>query len=681
MEKSFEIEKKYLQDTLLKFDSIINDTYLKIKSIPRMYQDNPVLLDSLLTHFENKERMLEKTKNKPYFARINFKEFEDNCEYECYIGKVGVLDENDNVITVDWRSPISSVYYDSNIGPSSYLSPSGVIKGELLVKRQYEIENKKLISFQDIDTVSNDEILKPFLGVNADNRLKNIVATIQSEQNKIIREDIDKNIIIQGVAGSGKTTVALHRIAYLVYNNRDIIDSKNYLVIGPNKFFVNYISSVLPDLDVNNVKQLTYDEILENLLNIKVQLIKPDVINTEEFLKYKLSMNFKQKIDMFLDAYEKEIIPKNDFMINNYKIVPNYIIRNIIKEVENSKVIKYNVLSQKIERVCLLINKYIKNNYSLIVNNISNEQMDNNYKKTIKELNNNCTESLKRYFSSYKFNIIKLYSIFLKTIDNYSLDIINSNIKNVNSKKFEFEDLPSLIYLYYKVYGSKDFGMIRHAVIDEAQNFGNFSFYALKCLMPRCYFSIFGDLAQSIYSYRGLSKWEDVTDEVFNNKCEIKYLLKSYRTTTQIMEEANKVIDYIGLKCALPVIRHGLKVSYTNNSEVENILNQYIKKNYKNVAIICKNDSDLYDLYKMLSCKAKINAISDQDEQYQGGICLLTSFLAKGLEFDATIIYNASNKNYNVNSINDMKLLYVAMTRALHELTILANNDLTKVLS
>ena len=218
-----------------------------------------------LTH---KVEKLDKGLKKPYFARIDFYNDESSIKDVCYIGKIGVTDYDNNVITVDWRAPISSLYYDSNVGKASYASPEGTIYGELQLKRQYDIENSVLNSFNDVDTVSNDEILKPYLSVSADKRLKNIVATIQGEQNLIIRESITNNTIIQGVAGSGKTTVALHHIAYLVYNNRNLYEANQYMVIGPNKFFVDYISSILPDLDVDGVKQFDFVDFASNYLNI-----------------------------------------------------------------------------------------------------------------------------------------------------------------------------------------------------------------------------------------------------------------------------------------------------------------------------------------------------------------------------------------------------------------------------
>ena len=246
-------EKRKLDEILEQYKEVLEDLKLVIRSLPSKYQHNPEVLDALLRQYENKERVLTEGLKKPYFARIDFKDEKAKEENMCYIGKVGVTDFDQNIVTVDWRAPIASLYYDSNLGKTSYRAPEGIINGTLSLKRQYDIESGKLISFNDVDTVANDEILRPYLSVNADNRLKNIVSSIQSEQNEVIRKDLTDNIIVQGVAGSGKTTVALHRIAYLAYNYRNKIKSNQYMIIGPNKFFIKYISSVLLDFDVTYV--------------------------------------------------------------------------------------------------------------------------------------------------------------------------------------------------------------------------------------------------------------------------------------------------------------------------------------------------------------------------------------------------------------------------------------------
>lgn len=654
----------------------------RINSIFTTYANNQTMIENLTEIYLEKIRLMEKSLNKPYFARLDFKRDGESDIEELYIGKVGVIDEKNDNIIIDWRAPVSSMYYDSNIGDASYKAPEGICTGKLLLKRQYEIENKQLKSYQDVDTVSNDELLKPYLEASVDNRLKNIVSTIQHEQNRIIREPVNKNLIIQGVAGSGKTTVALHRIAYLVYNNRENIKPEQYLIIGPNKFFVNYISGVLPDLDVEDVKQLTYDELCSEILQENITLIDEDVkllksIKNEKELTYqkiKVSMQFKKALDKYIKEIKENTIPIYGVRINEKEIISNEFIKQIYNSFEELD--EYDNIKTRLMRTNLFFEKYIDENIEQY-----REYSDKELKK-----------ALKTYFNKLIPKITKIYQNFLSNLDKYleiSEDIkeqVKINIINLKNKKFEFEDLSSLIYLKAKMNGIDEYGKYKQIVIDEAQDYGEFTFFSLKFILKNAAFSIFGDLAQSIYQYRSIENWESVLNNTFRYQGEIQYLLKSYRTTTEIMDSANNITKYIKLNTAKPVIRHGKKVSFIKYKEkneqislIKRILEQYKTQNYKTIAIICKNEEEAQELYIKLEMN-DIKNITLNDTEYNGGICIITSYLAKGLEFDGVIISNSGEEEYNSNKIIDMKLLYVAMTRPLHELTILYKNDITKPL-
>lgn len=709
-------EKENLKNIVEKYEEVMEYYNLRLEAIPKLYPTSPIMIDNFTKMYSNKLKLMDKSINKPYFARIDFQRDGEPKTEQLYIGKVGVMDEDNNNITIDWRAPVSSMYYDSNIGRASYTAPEGICEGNLLLKRQYDIEERELKSYQDVDTVSNDELLKPYLTTNSDNRLKNIVSTIQQEQNEIIRKPISQNLIVQGVAGSGKTTVALHRIAYLVYNYRDSVKPNQYMVIGPNKFFVNYISGVLPDLDVDDVKQLTYEELCSEYLNETLTLINEDkkliqsISNEEqlEYEKYKVSMEFKKALDKYIEKFEENLISENGIKIKEYDIIPSKIIKKAYDSIEDS--IVYDSIKKKIDRTNLVLEKSIEDSQDTLIL-YAKKQFKRNIigmtEKTKreelekisyieKEIRNGLKSRRTKYFASLIPNILKIYIDFLSSLNEYIEqdfynkieDKVKKNIKNIKSKKVEFEDLSTLIYLKAKIVGTEDYKEYKQVAIDEAQDLGDFSFFALKKLLKNATFSIFGDLAQSIYQYRGIKDWQTVVEHTFNGECQMQYLLKSYRTTMEIMNSANNITNYIGLNTAKPVIRHGDDVSYTcfkNEDEqidlIKEIIEKYKTNQFKTVAVVCKNEMETLEINKKLKEKqVEIKNITDSDTQYTGGICTITSYLAKGLEFDGVIITDASEQKYNSNKNIDMKLLYVGMTRPLHELNVLYNKNIVKPL-
>lgn len=644
-----EEEIKHLDYTIDKYDEVICDSKLKLKNLKELYKNN---YDTMLEEkfkLEAQINSTERAKEKPYFARIDFES--KNIKEKCYIGKLGVSDYDNNIITVDWRTPIASLYYDSNVGSCSYEAPGGIIEGNLKLKRQYTIEHSKLIDFNDVDTVSNDELLKPYLNVSANIRLKNIVSTIQSEQNKIIREKIGKNLVVQGVAGSGKTTVALHRIAYLVYNNRDLFKSSDYMVIGPNKFFVNYISSILPDLDVNGVSEYTLEELLETFLNekFKVNNLLDELESSSNEPPFKVSMDMKQRIDEYFSLLK--ILPDGDFKIHNEIILS----KNKIKELYSgiNKSIFKNVKS-RVDRMILLMNKEINDNIDAITSSLIKNNVDN---KVINELKNNLQSNLKKYF---RVSNIKVIDIYLEILSNLEFDT-----KNIKNKNINIVDIPALMYIKYKFSGNNEFKKYKHIVIDEAQDYGEFTFYVLKKLFRNSTFSIYGDLAQSLYSYRSISDWTPVQN-IFKN-CDLLKLNKSYRTTIEIMNEANKINKLLNLDEAIPVIRHGEEVEYVSDN-LNSILEK-LKEKYNTIAVITKTQDDANKIYNELKNNIKINLINSNNLTYDNNINILPSYLSKGLEFDAVIVVNPENKYFTKDN-NDLKLLYVSMTRALHKLII-----------
>ena len=708
----FDYEKEVLQEKKDRINNILNEEQIQIDNMYKEYIGPRQELWNLVGLKEAKMEKLKLAKENPYFARIDFKSFDNGIKECIYIGKMGISDEDGRIVT-DWRAPISSLYYDSDIGKASYIAPLGKIEGELSLKRQFEIEEGELLNCFDVDLVTSDNLLQKYLLENNEARLKNIVSTIQKEQNEVIRRNLYKNIIVQGVAGSGKTTVALHRLAYLIYNNKDNVRQNDYLIIGPNPVFLKYIKQVLPDLDVNDVKQYTLVDYALNYIEEDINVIDDSQKLTEnisgklnnEIYELKSSLEYKEMIDKFLELYYESITSK-DLMLDEFKVLDKDIIRNIFKEYDDREM----SLSAKIELAIDRLSRYINDNnddirhsynkyvYELF-DNISDEEAEITRKKTIKnreEIDKDCKTILRKYFARYKISPTKLYKVFIDNIDKlgYSNKCIKKlkqqTLKNIRNKSYDFEDLAALIYVKSLISPSKVFNDIKQVVVDEAQDLGEFNLFAMKKTMPNAYFSIFGDLAQSIYDYRKISSWEEINTKIFDGKAEIANFNKSYRTTRKIMEAADNIELSIGLNPSEQVIRKGEDISFINTEgmDLSEVVKDKIEKlkseGYKTIGIISKTkqlseflNDDLY-IYGII-----IPDVKEEDDitSDRYNICTISNQLSKGLEFDAVIISDASEKMYSSNSKLDMKLLYVAITRALHKVEILYNGELTKPLN
>ena len=559
---------------------------------------------------------------------------------------------------------------------------------------------------QDTAFGSNDELLKPYLSVNADNKMKIIIASIQKEQNDIIRKPSDMNLIVQGVAGSGKTSVALHRIAYLIYLLGNKVSSDQFLILGPNDYFLNYVSSILPDLETSPVDQKTLidytSDYLEEKINLKDEFEQNDIVQSIEMMKkiqaFKSSLEYRNLIGKFLNNYMNNQLVENDFVVNGECVFKKEYVMDILSSfidgVPNFNR-AYLVLSTKLKdnlfEIYDSIRKKNKQIYSkLPIDSEERKKMINKSSELYNILKKDGCKLLKKYIKDINLNATKIYMKFILELGNLESTLTDKEIlylqkyslSYLQKKKICFEDIPALLYIKYKM--TKKKSDYKYIIIDEAQDYGMFHFAALKEINNYSNFAIYGDLAQSIYSYRSIDSWDDVNNLVFDKKCEILNLRKSYRTTMEITENANKILEKINLNAATPVIRHGVDVSYANEANNINYLiskiNEFKLKEYKTIAIICKEENEAKKLNKILQ-KNGINSryISNKDSEYSGGIFVLTSSSSKGLEFDAVIIKDASKDIYMSESDVDMHLLYVASTRALHELEILYDNDITSV--
>lgn len=692
-----EKEQLILDDIVSKTKDIILEEEEEIELLKNSKIDQDRKLD-LIYNKEFKINTLNNSIDNPYFARLNVTL--DDEEKDIYIGKNSISRDDEFYVT-DWRAPISSLYYDSDIGKCSYQTIDNVIECNLNLKRQYEIEKSKVLNYYDVDLVSKDELLNKYLNENNDSRLKTIVSTIQKEQNEVIRKKISNDLIIQGVAGSGKTTVALHRIAYLVYNYQNLIKDNEYLVIGPNEVFLKYIESVLPDLNVNRVRQFTYCNFVRDYLNEDI-LIKSniDIDNNsithkdKEIANFKTSMKYKNMIDLFIKDYIENIFTE-DLKLDNITLITKSYIKNEFYDVYDRLETSIDiVIDNLIERLV----KYIKDRHDNILkkyNDINmelyNSEIDINKKEILKdnmiktknEINKYCRNIIRKYFNKINYNASKVYKKFINNIEKYNIFDFEYIDDIKNNEELSYEDAASLLYIKHILKVNKSYEKIRHTVIDEAQDYNIFNFYAIKNVLKTSSFSIYGDIAQGIYDYRSIKSWDEVNNIMFNNTGDIINFRKSYRTTKNIMEVADKVIESIGLSKSELVVRTGDDVKYINTkNNIDYIINRVSElkeKGYKTIAIISKNNKLSINLNNKLKEKGlDIPNMTESANIGESSVCTLSTYMSKGLEFDAVIINGCSNELYKDNI--DMKLLYIAITRALQSVDIIYDDDLCNCL-
>ena len=716
MEKlEFEKEKKKLKQTIEIIDKILNDEKSDLNNLYSNFIGDKEEMWRIAARKELNINNLKVALDNPYFARIDFTSDDDRKTNIIYIGKKGVMKDS-NIIVTDWRAPISSLYYDAEIGNCSYESPNGIINGTMSLKRQYEIESGELQQYFDVDLVSNDELLQKYLNANNDSRLKSIVSTIQKEQNDVIRKNLSDNIIVQGVAGSGKTTVALHRIAYLVYNYINSIKQNQYLVIGPNPVFLKYIKSVLPELDVDGVEQCTYEMFAKKYIDEDINInpsSKKVLANiagkiNNDIDKFKCSMKYQNMLEKFLEIYFYSITSK-PLMLGDFEVLSSDIITKIFQSTTNGFSNNLNDrIELTIEKLCryiedqqdLLTTRYGDYSYELFKNATTEEEKNKlrmKFFKELEEIKKFCKSTIRKYFNKSKVSATKLYKLFISSISDFNIyqyenlnELKKETLKNIKNNTYDFEDLAALIYIKSLIAPNKDYEKIKHVVVDEAQDLGEFNFYVLKSTLQSATFSIFGDLAQSIYDYRSIDNWFEVNNAMFNNDGNIINFNKSYRTTAEIMEVADDVAEFIGYQRSELVIRHGEEVNVSFMEEERNIpeyiakkISEYKEKGYKTIAVISKTDllsNYLNDDLVEKDLLIPNVSINDDLTNEKFRICTISNQLAKGLEFDAVIINNAGEHIYSSNNNLDMKLLYVAITRALHELDIIYTGELSKPL-
>ena len=668
-------ERGYLHQIINRLKQIISHTDVSVKDhvdVLAEYKDylwsnkdiDPheirSMRESILNHFAIGESVIDKRQRLarmvdiPYFGRIDFQEKSENRPViPVYIGIHTFHDtESRTTVIYDWRAPISSMFYDHELGEASYQSPSGEIKGDISLKRQYRIRAGKMEFMIESALTVHDDILQKELSSNADDKMKNIVATIQREQNRIIRNEEARTLIIQGVAGSGKTSIALHRIAYLLYAFQGSISSKDILIVSPNKVFADYISNVLPELGEKNVPEISMEQILSEVLNHKYQsffeqvdelLTKPtpDFI---ERIEYKSSFDFIASLDRFILHMENHYFRAEDVKLTKRITIP----AEFIKE-QFHRFHRYP-MRQRFEAMTDYILDMMKVQYAFTVTTV-----ERNFLK----------KEIKRMFAGG--NDLQVYKDFFAWTGKPELFKMRKN------RTLEYSDLAPLAYLHIVLEGGTK-NSVKHLLGDEMQVYSPIQYKVIQKLVP-CRKTLLGGAGQSVNPY-GSSTADMIQKALVTG--EVMKLCKSYRSTYEITDFAQRIRTNTNLE---PVARHGEKprvLRYNNEKEelssIKELIATYQASTYKSLGIVCKTESQAREMADKLQIP-DIHFLSNQSTAFVQGIVITSAHIAKGLEFDEVIIPQVDDKNYH--SEIDRSMLYVAVTRAMHRLTLTYSRNKT----
>lgn len=712
--KDAQINQGALQETVR--DAISNEEALDSSLSYINYLTNSKFLQLATTELNILKRILDA----PYFARIDYQMKGKSQKDVYYLGKTSLFEKDtQKPIIVDWRSPIANVYYDGRLGEVAYEVNEETIEGYLSLKRQFKIEKGNLLHYQDIDLTTTDELLQQSLAGKADQRLTEIISTIQAEQNEIIRADLNRPIIVQGAAGSGKTTIALHRISYFIYNYARYFQPEQLMIIAPNNMFIGYIAEALPDLGVEKIKQTTYLDYVLLCIGKKMKVIQSNkkllsFINhgnkQEEMIKwlsrYKGSLAYKKVMDHYLSDICEDMSPKEDFRVEKFPLYGAKKLERLFKQeydylplVKRKEKIK-GILQADLKRKKKIILTKLEGKYEEALDRALRIKEDEKRKERVvyfldtKEerlatVKKEASTAVRKYMKTMPTHDLYKYYIRLfedkellrkyteGSLTEKQLDfMIAFQQRILKQKKVEIEDLGALFYLQYKIFGIDKEYRAKNIVIDEVQDYSEFQLYALKAGLETDMFTLVGDLAQGIHSYRGLQNWDALQQTVFP-RANYMTLQKSYRTTIEIMFLANEILHLLDqdLPKVKPVVRHGEKPTVHLYDEKHVLVGRMLlladglrEEGFHSIAIIGKTEEECKVIFKEMQKRKVPNVqfLQENEELERNHLIIVPSYLSKGLEFDTVFLFTL-NESFTQEEI-DLKLLYVAMTRPMHRL-------------
>lgn len=670
-----------------------------IKNEENSYRFTKVLLDKY-------RRLLYS----PYFARIDFTESGGKSAENIYIGLYSFIDtDNMEVLIHDWRAPISSIFYEYEHGAAEYRTHSGLVHGEVSLKRQYKIKDSKLLYMFESSVKIDDEILQEILSGNASEKMKSIVTTIQKEQNKAIRFDEGSMLIVQGAAGSGKTSIALHRIAYLLYKDRNLT-SNNIIIFSPSHIFNDYISDVLPELGESNVIQTTFIEYATRLIRGRAR-----VESFNDHMEYLLA----QKAGSF------DQIRKRGYMFKNSREFLNALRRfseKLADDTERLRDVYYGgrvaIKGSELRKVYnagdkgLPINKrlaavrerafYLLAGIQVIKKAELKKRADNS-DSSAREAAVQVRVELKREFSEVKGGIFAMTrvdlhdiyrnfygsSLFYEAGKVFGLteaelkDISRYTIENIDNRFVNYEDSPVLAYFRCIIDEVPDTTGIKHVVVDEAQDYSPLQYEILKRLFSGSSFTILGDINQLMVPYRKAASFDAIADVFGRPDSAVISLCRSYRSTREITEFTKAMLNYgmqiegLNRSGRLPEVLR-LSKGCDRKKLLAGEIRKLLESGMSSIAILCKTAEECSLVYRLLKGELELGLVVKDDDLYKKGVNVIPSYLCKGLEFDAVIVYGADEESYQAG--RDEKLLYTLCTRALHNLIICCNETLTPII-
>ncbi|BCN30843.1 HelD family protein [Anaeromicropila herbilytica] len=633
---------------------------------------------------ENKIAVLQNIIKSPYYARIDFR-FDGEDSFEpIYIGRSSLVKNNTYEMDVyDWRSPIASVFYRFVTGQAYYDAPSGRITGEVNLKRQYEINNSTLEYFFDADVQIVDEFLRKLLSQNTSTKMKTIVETIQKEQDIVIRDMENDLMMVQGVAGSGKTSIALHRAAYLMYQGLSSkLSANNIIIISPNTLFEQYISNVLPELGEENVVSVVFEDMVKKILKkesiesrnqfLENLIINPSYRNMmKSSIEYKTSFQFIDILDQFIADIPERWIQFVDVYVNDECIVK----KELLKEKITGR--KDTLLSLRLKQLEEYIFEQINESKKTTISKSEKAMIKQDIQK-FTEIN--VLELYKKLFTDaeYLSSLAKDNKLphNIKEIMEYTND-------NLKSNYLHYDDAIVLAYLSIKIYGTNEYKHIKQVVIDEAQDYYPLQYEIFHLIFTNSKYTILGDMNQTLEKKEDITLYEQIQKILAKKKSSLVVMDKSFRCTNEILNYSLKFINQSPDIKSFNRKGEEPKVYVAPNqlSLKEMIINKIQscqEFGYRSIGLICKSEKNAKALYEALKDSISLELIKNESTADLEGVFIIPVYMSKGLEFDAVLLCDADATNYH--SQDDKNLLYIACTRALHSLDLFCEGEVSPLL-